>query len=213
MVPTVGDSTEYGTGLCKFSLNTVKKTLVLQISVVPWGDRRQLYTNELEQSVLDGRLTFILSAALKYTQGLEVCRYLMKLASASVQINSQGPATAWKEKAHMRAMQSFMFPVQGSSWIFSRMLQNFCWCYHCKGQDLCPHIHRGINNLFYSYPAILPRHLRSLLNKKASGRKTSSLLWLWATLPSPSVSWEHVSNKDLLPEFSSVMWFQVSVHS
>lgn len=94
MRPTVGDSTEYGTDLCKFSLNTVKKPLVLQISVVPWGDRRQLYTNELEQSVLDGRLTFILSAALKYTQGLEVCRYLMKLASASVQINSQGPATA-----------------------------------------------------------------------------------------------------------------------
>jgi len=45
--------------------------------------------------MLDGRLTFILSAALKHcTQGLEACSYPAKLVSASVQINSQGPVTA-----------------------------------------------------------------------------------------------------------------------
>lgn len=190
------------------------KLLVLQISVVLWGKRRQLYTNEEGRSVLDGRLTFIPSAALKHcTDALEACTYPMKPVSMLVQINSQGPGTAWKEKAHTRARKLFMFPVQASSWIFSRILQNFCWCYHDKGQDLCPHTHRGNNNLFSSYPTILPRQLRSLVNKKASGRKTSSLLWLWATLPSPSVSWQHVSNKDLLPEFSSVMWFLVSFRS
>jgi len=164
--------------------------------------------------MLDGRLTFILSAALKHcTQGLEACSYPAKLVSASVQINSQGPVTAWKEKAHPRAMQLFLFPEQASSWFFSRILQNFCWWYHWKGQDLCPHTHRGSHSLFSSYATVLPRHLRSLVNKIASGRKISSLLLLWGTLPSPSVPWQHVSSKDLLPDFSAVMCSLMSFFS
>lgn len=135
----------------------------------------------------------------------------MNLVLASVEINSQGLVTAQEEKAHTRATQLFLFPVPASLWIFSRILQNFCQCYHCKGQDLCPHAHRGSSSLFSSYPSILPRHLRSLVNKKASGRKTSYLLW--GTLPSLSVFWHHVSNKHLLPEFSSVMYFLVSTAS
>lgn len=159
------------------------KLLVLQISVVPWGERRQSYTKAVGLSVCDSRLTFILSAAVKCrTHKSEVCRYLMRLVPASVQmVTSQSPVIVQKEKACKRSLQLFMFPVQASSRIFSRILQNVCWCCHYKGQDLCPCTHRGSKMLFSSYPTILPRHLRNLVNKKASGRKTSRLLWLWGS--------------------------------
>lgn len=116
-------------------------------------------------SVHERRLTFIISEFLRCTHRLKVCRYAMKPVHASVQVNRQGPVTAWKERIHTGAMELFIFP-RPSSWIFFRILQNFCWSYHSKGWDLCPHTHRRNNSLFSSYPTVLPEHLRSLVNEK-----------------------------------------------
>lgn len=133
----------------------------------------------------------------------------MKHVTAAVQINKQGPVTAWKEKAHVVIMRLFMFPTQPPSWNFSRIQQSLCCCYHYRGQNLSSHIHRGKNSLFFfhilcSYEG---RSLRSLVNKKTSRR---TVLWLCSTMTFLSVPCKYASSIGLLPEVSSVVWFLVS---